>query len=250
MATSTVVVAREDLTIPGAVEASGLETNDPEHIENELFKTLEQNKADAVLLDLTASRGQGVAAIRRIRRRSAVPILVVCRPEDTLAADYRRAGAAACLNPPIDLMQMKEALGLPDASNGRGMAPLFVSAAAEGIRFAGYVLRPHDNRLIGPDDTEVALSAIETRVLQHLAETPGIVWPAAAIAETAQGAETGRAGNADRTVGPVIARLRKKLARLGGAEGQHLIKTQIGRGYMLAAEAEPAWPALITARRA
>jgi len=250
MATSTVVVAREDLTIPGAVEASGLETNDPEHIENELFKTLEQNKADAVLLDLTASRGQGVAAIRRIRRRSAVPILVVCRPEDTLAADYRRAGAAACLNPPIDLMQMKEALGLPDASNGRGMAPLFVSAAAEGIRFAGYVLRPHDNRLIGPDDTEVALSAIETRVLQHLAETPGIVWPAAAIAEAAQGAEAGCAGNADRTVGPVIARLRKKLARLGGAEGPHLIKTQIGRGYMLAAEAEPAWPALITARRA
>jgi len=250
MATSTVVVAREDLTIPGAVEASGLETNDPEHIENELFKTLEQNKADAVLLDLTASRGQGVAAIRRIRRRSAVPILVVCRPEDTLAADYRRAGAAACLNPPIDLMQMKEALGLPDASNGRGMAPLFVSAAAEGIRFAGYVLRPHDNRLIGPDDTEVALSAIETRVLQHLAETPGIVWPAAAIAEAAQGAEAGRAGNADRTIGPVIARLRKKLARLGGAEGQHLIKTQIGRGYMLAAEAVPAWPALITARRA
>jgi len=156
MATSTVVVAREDLTIPGAVEASGLETNDPEHIENELFKTLEQNKADAVLLDLTASRGQGVAAIRRIRRRSAVPILVVCRPEDTLAADYRRAGAAACLNPPIDLMQMKEALGLPDASNGRGMAPLFVSAMAEDIRFAGYVLRPRDNRLIGPDDTEVA----------------------------------------------------------------------------------------------
>jgi two-component system OmpR family response regulator len=250
MATSTVVVAREDLTIPGAVEASGLETNDPEHIENELFKTLEQNKADAVLLDLTASRGQGVAAIRRIRRRSAVPILVVCRPEDTLAADYRRAGAAACLNPPIDLMQMKEALGLPDASNGRGMAPLFVSAAAEGIRFAGYVLRPRDNRLIGPDDTEVALSAIETRVLQHLAETPGVVWPAAAIAEAAQGAEAGRAGNPDRTVGPVIARLRKKLARLGGAEGQHLIKTQIGRGYMLAAEAEPAWPSLTTVRRA
>ncbi|HEY4469820.1 MAG TPA: winged helix-turn-helix domain-containing protein [Stellaceae bacterium] len=250
MATSTVVVAREDLTIPGAVEASGLDTNDPEHIENELFKTLEQNKADAVLLDLTASRGQGVAAIRRIRRRSAVPILVVCRPEDTLAADYRRAGAAACMNPPIDLMQMKEALGRQDASNGRSTAPLFVSAAAEGIRFAGYVLRPRDNRLIGPDDTEVALSAIETRVLQHLAETPGIVWPAAAIAEAVQGAHAGRAGNADRTVGPVIARLRKKLARLGGAEGQHLIKTQIGHGYMLDAEAVPAWPALTAARRA
>jgi len=101
MATSTVVVAREDLTIPGAVEASGLDTNDPERIENELFKTLEQNKADAVLLDLTDSRGQGIAAIRRIRRRSAVAILVVCRPEDTLAADYCRAGGG-CLPEPAD----------------------------------------------------------------------------------------------------------------------------------------------------
>src|SRR5690349_6813188 len=101
MATSTVVVAREDLTIPGAVEASGLDTNDPERIENELFKTLEQNKADAVLLDLTDSRGQGIAAIRRIRRRSAVAILVVCRPEDTLAAELlpRRRG---CLPEPAD----------------------------------------------------------------------------------------------------------------------------------------------------
>src|SRR5437763_1182741 len=230
MATSTVVVVREDLTIPGAVEASGLETNDPEHIENEWFKTLEQNKADAVLLDLTPSRGQGVAAIRRIRRRSAVPILVVCRPEDTLAADYRRAGAAACMNPPIDLMQMKEALGQPNASDGRGIAPLFVSTAADGIHFAGYVLRPRDNRLIGPDAAEVALSAMETRVLQHLAETPGIVWPAEAIAEAAGAAKAAGAGNADRTIGPVIARLRKKLARLGGAEGRHLIKTEIGRG--------------------
>jgi hypothetical protein len=88
MATSTVVVAREDLTIPGAAEANSLGTNDPKHIENEFFKTLEQNSADAVLLDLTVSHGQGVAAIRRIRRRSAVPILVICRPEDTLMPDY------------------------------------------------------------------------------------------------------------------------------------------------------------------
>jgi len=38
MATSTVVVAREDLTIPGAVEASGLDTNDPERIEKNCLK--------------------------------------------------------------------------------------------------------------------------------------------------------------------------------------------------------------------
>jgi two-component system OmpR family response regulator len=252
MATSTVVVAREELTIPGAAEANSLETNDPKHIENEFFKTLEQNGADAVLLDLTVSHGQGVAAIRRIRRRSAVPILVVCRPEDTLMSDYRRAGAVACMNPPIDLMQMKEALGQPDEAVAEGArepqpAAAAASEAAGAIAFAGFVLRPGDNQLIGPNGAETALSALETRVLRHLAETPGVVWPARAIAEAADGAA---GGNADRSVGPVIARLRRKLARLGGAAGQRLIKTEIGRGYMLAAEAVPAWPAAPVARSA
>ena len=147
MATSTVVVAREDLTIPGAIEAGSLDEHDPEHIENEFFKTLEQNKADAVLLDLTASRGQGVAAIRKIRRRSAVPILVICPPEDMLATDYRRAGAAACLNPPIDLLRMKEVLGQPAAGmpRGEGIFSGAAAPAADEIPFAGYVLRPRDN---------------------------------------------------------------------------------------------------------
>jgi len=101
------------------------------------------------------------------------------------------------------------------------------------------VLQPRDNRLIGPEGAEVALSALETRVLQHLAETPGIVWPATAIAEAAEADPA----DADRSVGPVIVRLRQKLAQLGGAAGQHLIKTEDGRGYMLAAKAVPAWPA-------
>ena len=73
MATSTVVVACEDLTIPGAVEAGSLDKDDPEHIANHFFKTLEESKADAVLLDLTASSGEGVATIRRIRGAALCP---------------------------------------------------------------------------------------------------------------------------------------------------------------------------------
>src|SRR5262249_48741165 len=203
MATSTVVVAREDLTIPGAVEAGSLDKDDPEHIENEFFKTLEESKADAVLLDLTASSGRGVAAIRRIRRRSAVPILVVCHSEDTLAADYRRAGATACMNPPIDLLQMKEALGPPNGGHPDLAEAPFLDTTVEGIRFADYVLQPRENRLIGPEGAEVALSPLETRVLQHLAETPGIVWPTTAIAKAVEA----DGGDADHAVGS-FARLR------------------------------------------
>ena len=241
MATSTVVVAREDLTIPGAFEAASLATADSDHIENEFFKTIEQNKVDAVLLDLTASDGQGIAAIHRIRRRSAVPILVICRPEDEQTPAYREAGAAACLNPPIDLMQTKQVLDQPDASveDAKGGGRTESPAAGAGVPFSGFVLRPRKNRLVGPDGGEVTLSDVETHVLRHLAETPGIVWPATAIAESAA---LGRPDAPDQAVSPVITRLRKKLAKLDPAAGAQLIKKEIGRGYMLAGAAMPAWP--------
>ena len=51
-------------------------------------------------------------------------------------------------------------------------------------------------------------------------------------------------------VAPAIARLRKKLRILAGPAGQRLIKTEIGRGYVLTAEAVPAWPAAFPARSA
>jgi hypothetical protein len=66
MATSTVVVARQDLSIPGALEPNNAGINSPEQVENQFFNLLDQHKADAVVLDLMGSQGHGVAAIRRI----------------------------------------------------------------------------------------------------------------------------------------------------------------------------------------
>jgi two-component system OmpR family response regulator len=249
MATSTVVVAREDLTIHGATEASPGET-DPAQIENHFFNTIEQHNADAIVLDLTGSHEQGIAAIHRIRQRSPVPIIIVCNPEDKSMAAYRRAGATACMTPPVNLMRLKETLQqaeqkdpeLPFDAPSRG-----IEAGIEALSFSGFVLRPQEQRLTAPNGAEVNLSSAESRVLQHLAGTPGVVWPATAIAE-AVGPD--QSGNADRAVGPVIARLRKKLGKLAGPAGQRLIKTEIGRGYMLTAEAVPAWPAAFPARSA
>ena len=108
MATSTVVLAREDLSIPGALEPNNAGINSPEQVENQFFNILDQHKADAVVLDLMASQGHGVAAIRRIRRGSALPIVVLCHPEDRRKPAYRRAGALTCMSPPIDLIQLRE----------------------------------------------------------------------------------------------------------------------------------------------
>src|SRR5437868_2862564 len=121
MATSTVVVAREDLSVPGALEPNNAGINSPEQVENQFFNILDQHKADAVVLDLMSSQGDGVAAIRRIRRGSAVPIVVLCPAEDKRMAAYRRAGAATCLSPPIDLIGPKGTV-LPSARSGAAHA--------------------------------------------------------------------------------------------------------------------------------
>ena len=239
MATSTVVVAREDLSIPGALEPNNAGINSPEQVENQFFNLLDQHKADAVVLDLMGSQGHGVAAIRRIRRGSAVPIVVLCPAEDKRMAAYRRAGALTCMSPPIDLIQLKETV-LPSTRP---------AAAAVGepdaVSFAGLVLHPRDKRLTGPRGREVTLSETEAGVLLHLAGTPGVIWPAQAIIDSLAGA---RPGDADRAVPAIIAKLRKKLGSLGGPAAQRLIKTEIGRGYVFAAEAALTEAAAFSAR--
>jgi two-component system, OmpR family, response regulator len=233
MATSTVVVAREDLSVPGALEPNNAGINSPEQVENQFFNILDQHKADAVVLDLMGSQGNGVAAIRRIRRGSGVPIIVLCPPEDRRKPAYRRAGALTCMSPPIDLMQLKEAV-LPSAQESPPTAAVTPANGADTIAFAGLVLHPRDKRLTGPEGREVTLSAVEAGVLLHLAGTPGVIWPAQAIVESLDGA---RPSDPDRALPPIIARLRKKLGSLGGPAAQRLIKTEIGRGYVFAAEA-------------
>ena len=179
MATSTVVVAREDLSIPGALEPNNAGINSPEQVANQFFNILDQHKADAVVLDLMGSQGHGVAAIRRIRRGSAVPIVVLCPAEDKRMAAYRRAGAVTCMSPPIDLIRLRETV-LPSAQRD-------LVEQAETLSFAGLVLYPRDKRLTGPGGREVTLSEVEAGVLLHLAGTPGVIWPAEAILESRLG---------------------------------------------------------------
>jgi len=141
------------------------------------------------------------------------------------------------MSPPIDLVQLKETV-LPSAQRD-------AVEQAENLSFAGLVLYPRDKRLTGPGGREVTLSEVEAGVLLHLAGTPGVIWPAEAILESLDGA---RPGDADRAVPAIIAKLRKKLGALGGPAAQRLIKTEIGRGYVFAAEAARTEPAAFSVR--
>ena len=79
------------MSIPGAVDAANGAANVPADIEARFFNVVRQHNPDVVVLDLTTSQGSGIPAIVKIRRRTGVPILVVCGAEDPQMREYLKS---------------------------------------------------------------------------------------------------------------------------------------------------------------
>ena len=61
MGASTIVVAREDLSIPGAADADNGAACSAADVEARFFNVVRQHNPDVVVLDLTGSQGNGIA---------------------------------------------------------------------------------------------------------------------------------------------------------------------------------------------
>src|SRR5260370_27500802 len=108
MGVSTMVVAGEDLSIPGAADTGNGTTSSAAEVEARCFNVVRQFNPDVVVLDLTGAPNNGTETILKIRRRSGVPILVVCEPNDPLRREYCLAGAAESMQAPVDIMLLNQ----------------------------------------------------------------------------------------------------------------------------------------------
>ncbi len=231
MGASTIVVAREDLSIPGAADTGGDgAASNLADIETRFFDVVRQFNPDVVVLDLTGSPSNGTAAILKIRHRTGVPILVVCEPDDPLMREYCLAGAAESMKAPVDIIKLNQTVQqiIRLSKNSRdlmGSEP----AQAQPILFSGLTLYPHENRLTGADGSAVKLTTSENRVLIHFVSNPWALCTRDALAEALYGS---RRPTSDRAVDVIVTRLRKKIAALGGPDAQRLIKTEFRRGYV------------------
>jgi two-component system OmpR family response regulator len=245
MGASTIVVAREDLSIPGAVDAANGAASLPADIEARFFNVVRQHNPDVVVLDLTTSQGSGIPAIVKIRRRTGVPILVVCGAEDPQMRQYCLAGAAECMQAPVDLMALNQTVQqIIQLSKSLHVTVSAEPSQTEPVCFAGLTLYPHQNLLIGPDGSTIKLTTSENRVLVHFVSNPLILCTREALAEALYGPHR---PNSDRAVDVIVTRLRKKIGTLGGPATQGLIKTEFRRGYVFVAEVAVGTP--VAARR-
>jgi len=234
------------LSIPGAAEAANGAANLPADIEARFFNVVRQHNPDVVVLDLTTSEGDGIPAIVKIRRRTGVPIVVVCGAEDPQKREYCLAGAAECMQAPVDLMVLNQTVQqIIQLSKSLHVAVAAEPSQTEPVCFAGLTLHPHQNLLKGSDGATIKLTTSENRVLVHFVSNPLTLCTRDALAEALYGPHR---PNSDRAVDVIVTRLRKKIGSLGGPAAQGLIKTEFRRGYVFVAEVTVGAP--VAARRA
>ena len=227
MTAATIIFAREDLSIPGAVEPP---SERGVAKEARFFKLLRETSPDVIVLDLSRDPTRGVAAILKIRARSPVPILAVCDLGNPSAEEFRIAGAADCIPTPIELYLLNDRLQQIIRVT-RAAASRFTSGATAFV-FDGITFDPYRDLLAGANDATVALTTSESRLLQHFVSRPWRLCPRAELTAVLYGSSR-PAG--DRAIDIIINRLCRKLALLREAGARTLIKTEFRRGYLFVA---------------
>ncbi len=183
---------------------------------------------DVVLLDVMLPRMIGIELCRTLRAESDVPIIMLtARGEEADRVLGLELGADDYLAKPFSPRELLARIhAILRRSRGRSGPP------TRTIRAGGLMVDP-TRRVATYRDQELALTAYEFTLLRVLAERAGRVLSREQIMELAKGTAEDAF---DRSVDVHVSRLRQKLSAVN--DGEQLIKTVRGAGYVLAAGGE------------
>lgn len=105
-----IVLARKDLSIPGAPENLGATQGRSNAVEAHFFDLVDDNKPDVIVLDCGEESSAAIDTVRKVRQRTDVPIIVLCRLMRPLIEQYRGAGAADCVASPVELAVLNQSI--------------------------------------------------------------------------------------------------------------------------------------------
>lgn len=194
----------------------------------EAITVAEEQRPDAILLDVMMPGLSGLEVMRRLRERSNVPILLVtAKDKDTDKVRGLELGADDYIVKPFN----------PDELGARVRAVLrrMLSQDVERVIQAGEVEIDLNRRLVKKGGEPVALTRTEWLLLQHLASNAGKVMLNTELLTKVWGPEY---RDDLQYLRVWVSRLRAKLER--EPSNPAIIKTLQGIGYMFEAEtAEP-----------
>jgi len=180
---------------------------------------------DVIVLDIMLPGLDGFEACRRIRERSAVPIIMLTAKEaESDKVKGLEFGADDYVTKPFSVRELVLRVG---AVLRRGAEP----SVSPELRLGPLVLDAERHR-VTVDGKEVALTALEFRLLHTLLQRQGRVQTRERLLEDVWGM---RGDITTRTVDTHVKRLREKLGEAG-----KLIETVRGVGYRIVESVEAA----------
>ncbi|WP_242621816.1 response regulator transcription factor [Komagataeibacter xylinus] len=193
----------------------------------EVLAILAGRTPDIVLLDLMLPQESGHAICRLIRKRSAIPIIMV-----TALADVRERiagldlGADDYISKPFDLGELAARIRAvlrrpsnPPAYPTSGLQP--------GCRFGNWIFMPEKRALYSTEGVRMTLTGAETDLLLLLWNHAGELLSRQRIIELLYNAP---GAVEERTIDLLVSRLRRKLAH--GGRQLEMLRTVRGDGYV------------------
>jgi DNA-binding response OmpR family regulator len=196
----------------------------------ELDARLSGEPPDLLILDVNLPGEDGFAIARRVRARSAVPILMLTAAGDTVDRVVGlELGADDYVTKPFDLRELRARIQSVLRRTGRAQdpAPRQAPLPAKGVRFGELLLDLEGHRLLQPDGTELPITAMEFDLLAAFARNPNRVLSRDRLLDLAHNRDN---EPFDRSIDIRIARIRRKVER--DPEKPQVIKTMRGAGYM------------------
>jgi len=189
-------------------------------------EAIAQEQPDAVILDIMLPGESGLDILRRIRRESALPVIMLtAKGEDDDRILGLELGADDYLPKPFNPRELQarlHAILRRSASFQEAEAP-----AVDNVEVAGLLLN-RSRRTISSAGVELALSATEFKLLEALMSRPNMILSRDELLNYARGKDF---GPYDRSIDVHIGKLRAKIESLPGA--RKCIKTVWGSGYLL-----------------
>ena len=194
----------------------------------EMIALLDRENFDLVFLDLNLPDEDGLSLARRLRAKSAVPLIVLTSrqsQQDRIAA--LEIGADDYVTKPFDPLELVlRARNLLGRSGGPSDA-----ATNDSRSFAGWTLNLDARILINDSGAVVSLTRTEFNLLAAMAAAPRRVLSRDHLLDAiARGSDS----PSDRTVDVTVSRLRRKIERDPRSPG--IIVTVPGLGYMFSAD--------------
>jgi two-component system OmpR family response regulator len=194
----------------------------------EMWKALQRQHVDIVVLDLNLPGNDGLTLCRELRSRSSLPVIMLTARSASLDRVIGlETGADDYVCKPFEplelLSRIRSVLRRTQSMHGNN------TSEPVKIHFAGWILDITARHLVNPEGIIVSLSGAEFRLLKIFLDHPNRVLNRDQLMGLVQGRD---ATAFDRSIDLQVSRLRQKIEV--DSKSPVIIKTLRNEGYVLA----------------